>query len=101
MSISGIAITGSSQGNYPNNGAQSIDQEIQQLQKQVESIKSNKKLSSEEKDKRIKNLQDQIKRLEEEKTKLERRTKADATAEATKKQQNGRSVQNLDTDDLG
>lgn len=73
MSVSNIGSIGATQGNYSGNETRSIDQKIQQLQKQIEKVQSDDKLSTEEKDKRIKNLQEQIKRLQEQKAKLEQK----------------------------
>ena len=45
----------------------SIDQKIKQLEEQLKRIKSDKKLSAEERDKRIKNIRKQIERLKQQK----------------------------------
>lgn len=49
------------------NETSSLDQKIEQLEKQIEQIKNNEKLSQEEKDKRITNIENQITQLERKK----------------------------------
>lgn len=54
----------------------SIDQKIEQLKKQLKRVKADKKLSAEERDKRIENIQKKIERLEQQR---ERKMSAEKT----------------------
>lgn len=70
------------------NDTQSIEQRIQQLQKQIRDLKSNEKISPEEREKRIKNLEEQIERLEEQKQKMEKQERnKDIDAKEVEKQE--------------
>lgn len=50
------------------NDTSSLDSKIEQLKKQIEQIKKNKEISQEEKDKRIANIENQIVKLEQQKS---------------------------------
>ena len=60
MSVSGIGSADHVHRNEPNTNIQSIDQKIRELKDQINKVKENKKLSPEEKEKRIKNLEQQL-----------------------------------------
>lgn len=88
MLISATGSVDGTQSKGQNTDTQSIEQRIQQLQKQIRDLKGNEKLSPEEREKRIKNLEEQIKRLEEQKQKMEKKEKnKDIDAKEIEKQE--------------
>lgn len=63
MSVSGIGFADHVQRNDSNTNVQSIDQKIQDLKKQIKKIKDNDKIPPEEKEKRIKKLEEQKRKM--------------------------------------
>lgn len=66
-SVVGVGHSASATKAQKSNDTSSLDQKIEQLEKQIEQIKNNEKLSQEEKDKRITNIENQVAQLEQKK----------------------------------
>ncbi len=66
-SVVGVGHSASAAKAQKSNDTSSLDQKIEQLEKQIEQIKNNEKLSQEEKDKRITNIENQVAQLEQKK----------------------------------
>ncbi len=66
-SVVGVGHSASVTKAQKSNDTSSLDQKIEQLEKQIEQIKNNEKLSQEEKDKRITNIENQVAQLEQKK----------------------------------
>ena len=73
-SVVGVGHSVSAAKAQNSNDTSSLDQKIEQLEKQIEQIKNNENLSQEEKDKRIENIENQIAQLEQKKQQEGRNT---------------------------
>ena len=71
--LSGVNSTGNASSNQPGINTQSIDQKIQQLKEELRKIKGNKHIPAKEKEKRIENIEKQIRKLEEQKKECKRK----------------------------
>ena len=73
-SVVGVGHSVSAAKAQKSNDTSSLDQKIEQLEKQIEQIKNNENLSQEEKDKRIENIENQVAQLEQKKQQEGRNT---------------------------
>lgn len=92
MLISSIGVSHGVQHNSQSADTASIEQKMEQLKKQLKNIKNNGNISPEEKEKRIKNIEDQIKRLEEQKQSIEKNESDDRRFDSFEYQKQGETA---------